>query len=99
MHTAAKFRNGDAISFKKDKYDMVDHIYHVIAETRPDVRFKRGTFMRAILYVYNTGCDIDSFLNRIRKHPDMLYYCGNVTTAKEMLVNVYNYKRRAENRI
>jgi len=84
----------------KSLYFNCDKVYDIIVESRRDIDFKRATTITGIKGVINNDVvDVDELIYKIQKYPDRMYKCTTVSATKDMLTDLYNYNKRAENRI
>jgi hypothetical protein len=97
---AVAIRNGSITRFLKSLYFNCDKVYDIIVESRRDIDFKRATTITGIKGVINNDVvDVDELIYKIQKYPDRMYKCTTVSATKDMLTDLYNYNKRAENRI
>jgi len=97
---AVGIRNGSITRFLKSLYWDCDKVYRIIVESRRDIDFKRSATMSAIKAIINNDVvDVDELIYKIKKYPDRMYNCTTHRATKDMLTDLYNYNKRAENRI
>jgi hypothetical protein len=63
--------------------------------------YNKSIFVRAMIKVWTSGVtfDFDEFLHKIKLRPRMIYMCGTVDQYIDMIQEIYNYRRKGEEKI
>lgn len=60
----------------------------------------KSIFVRAMIRVLqNPQFNFDEFLHKVKLRPSMIFMCGTVDQYLEMIENIYNYRRRNEEKV
>lgn len=63
--------------------------------------FNRSMFVRALIKIFSKRPEFsfEEFMHKIRLRPGSIYMCGTVDQYLNMIEDIYNYKRKAEDKI
>jgi hypothetical protein len=75
---------------------------HQIMSIKPyfENGYNKSIFVRALVKVFlKPEFDFDEFLHKIKLRPSSIFMCGTVDQYLEMIENIYNYRRKVEEKV
>jgi hypothetical protein len=74
-----------------------------LLEIRPyfEKGYNKSNFVRAILTIAEKkkGFKFEEFIHKVKLRPGSIYLCGDKRSYSEMIENIYNYRRREEDKL
>lgn len=88
-----KFKTGD---FKINNLEKAIDVADKLIELKKYYDgYGRRAFVYALTFILkNKSFDFDEFINKLKQQPTSLKDCVNTTQYKELIENIYNYRRR-----
>jgi hypothetical protein len=74
-----------------------------ILELKPyfEKGFNKSIFVRAMIKIFSKKPQFkfEEFLHKVKLRPGMIHLCGSVELYLEMIEEIYNYKRRSDEKL
>lgn len=96
-------------SFENGKFEVKDMKLaykwgHNIMSLKPyfEKGYNKSIFVRAMIKVLSTKGDVfnfEEFLHKVHLRPKSIFMCGTVEQYVEMIENIYNYRRRDDEKV
>lgn len=96
-------------SFETGKFEVKDMKLaykwgHNIMSLKPyfEKGYNKSIFVRAMIKVLSTKGDVfnfEEFLHKVHLRPKSIFMCGTVEQYVEMIENIYNYRRRDDEKV
>lgn len=101
-------KHPDKKQFQKGKFDVGDvkkaeELANYLLEIKPlfEKGYNKSNFVRTILTIFEKkkGFKFDEFIHKVKLRPGSIYLCGDKRSYSEMIHDIYNYRRRENEKI